>query len=143
MDGSTVNEGVEFSYQLNCLQDSFWIFDSNLGIELERRTQNYYNMRILLSFAKNAMDKVLTDTSDLGIYTEDVLGEELADAIDEFTNDRLDVLIVLLLLVENIAYVETISVPEESEKSVLRALKNQLETKYELQLDLDIELLAA
>jgi hypothetical protein len=79
----------------------------------------------------------------LGIYTEDVLGEELADAIDEFTNDRLDVLIVLLLLVENIAYVETISVPEESEKSVLRALKNQLETKYELQLDLDIDLLAA
>jgi hypothetical protein len=69
--------------------------------------------------------------------------KELADAIDEFTNDRLDALIVLLLLVENIAYVETISVPEASEKSVLRALKNQLETKYELQLDLDIDLLAA
>jgi hypothetical protein len=100
-------------------------------------------MRILMSFAKNAMDKVLTDTSDLEMYTEDMLGEELADAIDEFTNDRLDVLIVLLLLVENIAYVETISVPEESEKSVLRALKNQLETKYELQLDLDIDSIAA
>ena len=96
-----------------------------------------------MSFAKNAMDKVLTDTSDLEMYTEDMLGEELADAIDEFTNDRLDVLIVLLLLVENIAYVETISVPEESEKSVLRALKNQLETKYELQLDLDIDSIAA
>ena len=143
MDGSTVNEGVEFSYQLNCLQDSFWIFDSNLGNELERRTQKYYNRKVLLSFAKNAMDKVFTDTPDLGRYTEDILGEELADAIDEFTNDRLDVLIVLLLLVENIAYVEAISVPEESKKSVLRALKNQLETKYELQLDLDFDSVAA
>ena len=139
MDHATVNENVEFSYQLNCLQDSFWIFDANLGNELERRTHNYYAMRILLSFAKNA----ITSCNDLTLFTVDVLGDELAYAIDEFTNDYLDVLIVLLLLVENIAYVEAIFVPEESEKSVLRALKNQLETRYELQLDLDIDSIAA
>jgi hypothetical protein len=120
-----------------------WIFDSNLGDELERRSQDYSNMKILLGFAKNAIDRVTTCCGDLRLFTEDVLGEELADAIDEFTNDRLDVLIVLLILVENIAYVESIYIPEESEKSVLRALKNQLESRYELQLDLDIESIAA
>ena len=143
MDHATVNENVEFSYQLNCLQDSFWIFDANLGNALERRTHNYYDMRILLSFAKNAIEKVITSCNDLTLFTVDVLGDELAYAIDEFTNDYLEVLIVLLLLVENIAYVEAISVPEESVNSVLRALKNQLETRYELQIDLDIESLAA
>jgi len=143
MNRSLLTESSEFSYQLNCLEYSLWIFDSNLLDEIQQRTENERKMSSLVRIAKETLKNVTEGYVQLIFVSEVELAEELVYVIDEFTNDPVKVLIVLLILVENIAYVETVPLPMELEKYFLGALKFILETNYDFQIEIPNESLAA
>jgi len=135
--------GIEFSYQLNSLEGAFWVYDVSLGIEIARISEDYTEMKNLMTVAKRSLESFIAGASGIQEMTGEPLEEMLSEAIDEHTNVRVNQLIILLLLIENIAFSEGAVIPEQYVTGILKASKNLLETNFSVQVDVDIEPQAA
>jgi hypothetical protein len=143
MKYSLIGAREDFSYQLNCLHDSFWTLDSHVSEELENMVNDHACMRVLIGMAKESITTVFIGNLDLCQFTPGALGEEISEAIDELTNDHWERLIIMLILLENIASVSAIDIPENSEHVLLAALQDLLASNYEFLAWVDLEDFAA
>jgi hypothetical protein len=143
MDEGNFSLGIEFSYQLNCLEGAFWVYDVSLGNDLESITEDYSEMKNLMTIAKRTLESFIVCANGIQELGIEPFEEMLSDALDEHTNVQVNKLIILLLLIENIAFSEGAVIPEQYVSGILQASKNLLETNFEVQVDVDIEPLAA
>jgi len=143
MQNKTFIERIQFSCQLSFLESSIVIFDYVLLEDLNHVMGDQYRVRQLRAIARMSLDTILRTPENFTEFADEELMSELDYVISEYTNDRVDLLVVLLLLVENITGQDDEVLEDPIKVGVLRIAKGLLETNYDLQVNLDAFSIAA
>ena len=137
------NQSIQFSYQINLFENSYNIFDTVLLGDLNETINKPALIRRFSTIVNRSSQNILEAIKDFDQIPDDELMNELEYAISEYTNDPVEILVVLLLLVAKLSEEFDEAKLEVRNLSLLFIAKQLIEANYNMQLDLDMQSLAA
>ena len=143
MNTTSSIEQVPFSHQINLFDNPYNIFDSALLNDLNEVTNKKSRIRHLASIARISSHSFLENVEDFDQIADEELMTELEYLINEFTNEPTEILVVLLLLLEDITTVWSEEDLDSQNLNLFSIVKGLIEMNYDMQVDLDIQSLAA
>jgi len=137
------NQSIQFSYQINLFENSYNIFDTVLLGDLNETINKPALIRRFSTIVNRSSQNILEAIKDFDQIPDDELMNELEYAISEYTNNPVEILVVLLLLVAKLSEEFDEAKLEVRNLSLLFIAKQLIEANYNMQLDLDMQSLAA